>query len=90
MPCERFCRRSSLEWCPATGVVSTYAAASRRAAGMREGYRAPEAVRGATSGSAAITAELKSMSVDELKAAGGHYQNLLAARDLEDVLYGSG
>lgn len=40
------------------------------------------------SASAALTRELKGMSVEQLKA--GDHKAMLEARDLEDVLYGNG
>ena len=57
--------------------------------GIRRGNDAG-AIGGVTSGSAAITAELKGLSVEELREQGDKYKALLEARDLEDCLYGSG
>ncbi len=57
--------------------------------GIRRGNDAG-AIGGVTSGSAAITAELKGLSVEELREQGEKYKALLEARDLEDCLYGSG
>ena len=67
-------------------------AASRAAQGGARGFRREPAGGGGcvTSGSAALTRELKGMSVDELREGGERYKALLEARDLEDVLYGSG
>ena len=68
-------------------------AAFLAAKGGRTGYRGPNAngtVIGATSASSAITAELKAMSVDEIRGQSDRYKELLAARDAEDVLFGSG
>ena len=59
--------------------------------GSRGGYRANEgSALGVTNASASLTQELKGLSVDELKAGSDRYKALLEARDLEDVLYGSG
>ena len=55
------------------------------------GYRAAEtAALGPNRASAALTAELKNLSVDELRDGSDRYKALLEARDLEDCLYGSG
>ena len=48
------------------------------------------AVGGLTCGSAHVTTELKKLSLDELREGSDRYKALLEARDLEDVLYGSG
>ena len=45
---------------------------------------------GSSSGSAAVTQELKSLSADELREAGPRYRALLEARDCEDVLFSGG
>ena len=37
-----------------------------------------------------MTAELKKLSVNELREGSDRYKAMLEARDLEDVLYGSG
>ena len=52
--------------------------------------RAHQLPIGPTSASAALTAELKSLSVEEIREGSDRYQALLAARDMEDVLYGAG
>jgi len=44
--------------------------------------------RGGRSGAALVTAELKKMSAAELKEGGARYRELLAQRDLEDVMGG--
>ena len=50
----------------------------------------PAAMGVLTASSAHVTAELKKLSVDELREGSDRYKALLEARDLEDVLYGSG
>ena len=47
----------------------------------------PERLLKPASGVALLTAELKAMSSDELRAGGERYRALLEARDVEDVLY---
>ena len=59
------------------------AADPRRAAGVR----AAEPVMGVNAASSRITAELKTLSVEELAGQSDRYRALKEARDLEDVLY---
>jgi len=55
-------------------------------------YRGTDAadIRGATSASQALTAELKTLSTEELKGQSERYKALVEARDLEDCLFGAG
>ena len=64
----------------ALGAEQTYKAAQSRRAELCGGQK-PSAA------SAAITDKLKKMSTDELREAGAEDQQLLEARDLEDMLY---
>ena len=66
--------------------------AAREASGGGGGYNPAnaDALKGATAASKDLTNELKSMSVDEIRGQSDRYKELLAARDLEDCLYGSG
>ena len=59
------------------------AANPRRAAGVR----AAEPVTGVNAASSRLTAELKTLSVEELAGQSDRYRALKEARDLEDVLY---
>jgi hypothetical protein len=63
-----------------------------RGGAARTGYQRADAdgLSGATRASAGLTAELKGLSVDELRGQSDKYKALLEARDLEDVLYGAG
>lgn len=61
--------------------------------GAGRGYQAANAndpLKGATAASTDLTNQLKSMSVDEIRGQSERYKELVAARDLEDCLYGSG
>ena len=61
--------------------------------GAGRGYQAANAndpLKGATAASRDLTNQLKSMSVDEIRGQSERYKELVAARDLEDCLYGSG
>ena len=49
-----------------------------------------DGLSGVTQASKDITKELKSMSVDEIRGGSDRYKELVAARDLEDALYGNG
>ena len=60
------------------------AADPRRAAGVRAAEPMPGAPNAA---SARLTAELKTLSVEELAGQSERYQQLKEARDLEDVLF---
>ncbi|KAL1524850.1 hypothetical protein AB1Y20_019730 [Prymnesium parvum] len=76
-------------------VVTEDAAAeaqARKAQGGSKSYSASAAadVSGATAASQQLTRELKGLSVDEIRAGSDRYRALIEARDLEDVLYGSG
>ena len=59
------------------------AANPRRAAGVR----AAEPVTGVNAASSRLTAELKTLSIEELAGQSDRYRALKEARDLEDVLY---
>ncbi len=60
----------------------------REAGGARRAVA--DAVGGVTSASAQLTRDLKGLSVDEIRSGSDRYKAMLEARDLEDVLYGSG
>lgn len=64
-------------------------AARAEQGGRSTGISRPSAP-GPTRASALLTQELKGLSMDELRERGSHYKELLAARDLEDVLFGGG
>ena len=55
----------------------------------RTGYQRADVdgLSGTTRASAALTAELKGLSVEELRGQSDKYKALLEARDLEDVLF---
>ena len=67
-------------------------AAHLEAIGGHIGYKRADAdgLSGVTQASKDITKELKSMSVDEIRGGSDRYKELVAARDLEDALYGNG
>ena len=64
----------------ARSAKQSYKAAQSRQADLCRGQK-PSAA------SADITDQLKKMSADQLREAGAEYQQLLEARDLEDLLY---
>ena len=56
------------------------------------GYKAGgvDGLAGTTAASKSLTEQLKNMSVDEIRGQSDRYKEMVAARDLEDCLYGNG